>query len=223
MITSENLSELAKALCKAQAAIMGAEKDSKNPHFNSKFSSLASVWDACREPLTQNGLSVVQALGSIDGKVNCTTMLMHESGQFIKADFAMTPQQNTPQAAGSCATYLRRYSLQAMVGVCSDDDDGNQATNIRSAPYATPTASKITTPPIPQPVLVQKTVTDTIKPAAGAAFNRANATQILQLSGYLKVKDRVNLIEEMCHELIGKEFTQTNINAAFAAIIKESK
>ena len=221
MITSENLSELAKALCKAQSAIMGAEKDSKNPHFNSKFSSLASVWDACREPLTANGLSVVQALGSMDGKVNCTTMLMHESGQFIKADFAMTPQQNTPQAAGSCATYLRRYSLQAMVGVCSDDDDGNQATNnIRSAPYAQPTASKITTPPTAQPPVVQKAVADTTNPAIGNAFSRGNSTQLLQLSGYLKGKDRVNLIDVMCGELIGKQFTQTNINAAFAKVNK---
>jgi hypothetical protein len=220
MITSENLSELAKALCKAQAQIMGAEKDSKNPHFNSKFSSLASVWDACREPLTANGLSVVQALGSIDGKVNCTTMLMHESGQFIKADFAMTPQQNTPQAAGSCATYLRRYSLQAMVGVCSDDDDGNQASSSKGLNYASQTPSKIVSSALSQPVLVQKTAADTVKPASGAAFNRANATQILQLTGYLKVKDRVNLIEEMCHELIGKQFTQSNINAAFAIVKK---
>lgn len=220
MITSENLSDLAKALCKAQAAIMGAEKDSKNPHFNSKFSSLASVWDACREPLTANGLSVVQALGSMDGKVNCTTMLMHETGQFIKADFAMAPQQNTPQAAGSCATYLRRYSLQAMVGVCSDDDDGNQATNIRSAPYAQPTATKITTPPIPQPTVVQKAAEDTAEPSLGNAFSRGNSTQLLQLSGYLKVKDRVNLIDVMCMELIGKQFTQTNINAAFSKVGK---
>jgi len=220
MITSENLSELAKALCKAQAAIMGAEKDSKNPHFNSKFSSLASVWDACREPLTANGLSVVQALGSMDGKVNCTTMLMHESGQFIKADFAMAPQQNTPQAAGSCATYLRRYSLQAMVGVCSDDDDGNQATNIRSAPYAQQTATKIISETTSQPPVVQKAVADTTDPATGNAFSRGNSTQLLQLSGYLKVKDKVNLIDVMCGELIGKQFTQTNINAAFAKVNK---
>ena len=220
MITSENLSELAKALCKAQAQILGAEKDSKNPHFNSKFSSLASVWEACREPLTSNGLSVVQALGSTDGKVNCTTMLMHESGQFIKTDFAMTPQQNTPQAAGSCATYLRRYSLQALVGVCSDDDDGNQASNKGTVNYAATPAQKTTTQTIVKPPMVQKAVGDKAATPVSNAFIRGNSTQLLQLNGYLKVKDRVNLIDAMCDNLVGKEFTQTNINAAFALITK---
>ena len=219
MIHTENLDKLAPALAKAQGAIENAKKDSVNPHFKSKYADLASVWDACRKPLTDNGLSVIQSLGNDDGRVSCDTMLLHVSGQWVRSGFSMAPQQNTPQAFGSCATYLRRYSLQAVVGVAPDEDDGNQASN-KGSIYAPQTASKIVTSQVAQPVLVQKALTDTTKPSASNAFGRGNATQLLQLSGYLKVKDRVNMLDAMCDQLAGKEFTQTNINAAFGVVSK---
>jgi hypothetical protein len=145
--TSEQINEIAAALSKAQSKIVGAEKDGRNPHFNAKYSSLASVWEACRGPLTENNLSVTQGLSNDDNRIKCTTMLMHSSGQFIKSELSMTPQQGTPQAAGSCATYLRRYSLQAMVGVAPDDDDGSAA----SAP--SPTIRAATSAPLPSSVV----------------------------------------------------------------------
>jgi hypothetical protein len=39
-----------------------------------------------------------------------------------------TPVKLDPQSIGSCVTYLRRYSLAAIVGVSPEDDDGNAAT-----------------------------------------------------------------------------------------------
>ena len=219
MIHTENLDKLAPALAKAQGAIENAKKDSVNPHFKSKYADLASVWDACRKPLTDNGLSVIQSLGNDDGRVSCDTMLLHVSGQWIRSGFSMTPQQNTPQAFGSCATYLRRYSLQAVVGVAPDEDDGNQASN-KGSIYAPQTASKIVSSPVTRPVVVQKAAENNEKLTVNNAFVRGNATQILQLSGFLKVKDRVNMLDAMCEQLVGKEFTQTNINVAFGVVNK---
>jgi hypothetical protein len=60
MTTSESINEIAAALAKAQSEMGGAVKDSANPFFKSKYADLSSVWDACRGPLTKNGLSVVQ-------------------------------------------------------------------------------------------------------------------------------------------------------------------
>ena len=60
MQTSEQINELAAALAKAQGEITGALKDSANPFFKSKYADLASCWDACRGPLSRNGLSVIQ-------------------------------------------------------------------------------------------------------------------------------------------------------------------
>lgn len=57
-------------------------------------------------------------------------MLLHSSGQYIEYDpIYMKPDKQTPQAIGSAITYSKRYSLSAVFGITSDeDDDGNQAT-----------------------------------------------------------------------------------------------
>jgi len=57
---SEQINELATALAKAQGKITGALKDSANPFYKSRYADLASVWDACRAALSENGLAVVQ-------------------------------------------------------------------------------------------------------------------------------------------------------------------
>lgn len=124
---SEQINEIAAALSKAQAVIAGAVKDSVNPHFKSAYADLASVWEACRKPLTDHGLSVAQTAATEDGRVGVTTLLMHASGQWISDTLVMKPTKDDPQGVGSCITYARRYALAAMVGVAPEDDDGNAA------------------------------------------------------------------------------------------------
>ena len=128
MNKSENINELAAALAKAQGEMRGAVKDSANPFFKSRYADLASVWDACRVPLTKNGLSVVQTnVGDGAEMVAVETILLHSSGQWISSFLSVKPVKNDPQGIGSCITYLRRYSLAAMVGIAPEDDDGNAA------------------------------------------------------------------------------------------------
>ncbi len=129
MIVTERppLKNLAAALCKAQADMEGAKKDTTNPHFNRKYADLASVWSAIREPLTKNGLSVVQLLRSINGGVECETILLHTSGEQISETFAVPATKSDAQGYGSAATYARRYALMALVGVAPEEDDGNAA------------------------------------------------------------------------------------------------
>jgi len=128
MIHSESIAKLAEALSKAQGAIKGAKKDSVNPHFKAAYADLESTWDACREPLSKNGLSVIQFPYSRDGKIGIDTMLLHDSGEWIKGEIEVRMTQDTnPQVAGSIITYLRRYSLQGAVGISPADDDANIA------------------------------------------------------------------------------------------------
>jgi hypothetical protein len=129
MKTSTTIGKLAEALAKAQGQIKGALKDSKNPFFHSTYADLESVWGACREPLSSNGLSVVQGAGevAVEGKVSVETLLTHISGEFISSTFSATPEKQTPQGIGSCITYLRRYGLQSIVGIAPSDDDGEAA------------------------------------------------------------------------------------------------
>jgi hypothetical protein len=85
------------------------------------------VWDAIREPLTKNGLSVVQLLRSMQGGVEVETILLHTSGEQISATFSIPASKADAQGFGSAATYARRYSLMALVGVAPEEDDGNAA------------------------------------------------------------------------------------------------
>lgn len=128
MERSESIAKLAEALAKAQGEIEGAKKGKENPHFRSKYADLDSTWEACRKPLSAHGLSVVQLPFDCDGKIGVETLLMHESGEWIKGNISVKMTQETnPQNAGSILTYLRRYSLQGAVGIAPEDDDGNAA------------------------------------------------------------------------------------------------
>lgn len=141
MNTSEQINELAAALAKAQAAIQPASKDKTNPAFRSRYADLASVWDACRAALAENGLSVVQIpTDAGEGRIGLITTLLHSSGQWISGLLVLPLVKNDPQGAGSALTYARRYALSAMVGVVADeDDDGNSASG-RQAPQQRQTA-----------------------------------------------------------------------------------
>lgn len=125
--TSPAVEALAKALASAQAKIATAAKSAINPHFGKTYADLASVWDAIREPLTSNGLSVVQLPLTDGAKVGVSTTLLHASGQWMRSTLWLTPERPGPQAMGSCLTYGRRYALSAVAGVAPDDDDGNAA------------------------------------------------------------------------------------------------
>jgi hypothetical protein len=85
------------------------------------------VWDACRGPLSENGLAVIQQTESDDSGVFVITTLAHSSGQWMRSRLRLHPKDDTPQGMGSAITYGRRYALASMVGVAQVDDDGNAA------------------------------------------------------------------------------------------------
>tara|TARA_R110000868_G_scaffold62721_1_gene189411 strand:+ start:33 stop:671 length:639 start_codon:yes stop_codon:yes gene_type:complete len=146
METSPSIAALAASLSKAQASIEGAVKGKVNPAFKSKYADLSSVWEACREALTDNGLSVVQSPGPVaDGRMELTTMLLHASGEWMRGTLTIPLGKVDAQAYGSATTYARRYALAAFVGVAPEDDDGNAATAakpeaLRPEPKQAPTA-----------------------------------------------------------------------------------
>lgn len=135
MEMSPTVAELAKALCKTQSIMDTAKKDSTNPHFNSKYADIASCWEACRKPLTDNGLSVSQYPETDGtGKITLTTVLLHNSGEWMRGTLSIVPKDGAnPQVFGSIVTYFRRYGLQSAVGIASDDDDGNAGAGSQGA------------------------------------------------------------------------------------------
>ena len=136
MKTSDQINEICKALSSAQGDMKPAKKDSTNPHFKSKFSSFTSVWESIRQPLTQNGLTVLQDITTSPLEISVTTRLCHLSGQWIEfGPISITVASKNAHAVGSAVSYGKRYSLCAALGVvshdddidCVEDDDGNAA------------------------------------------------------------------------------------------------
>ena len=129
---SEQIGELAKALAAAQSRLAPAVRNSANPALGSTYADLASCIAACREVLPGHGLSWAQVIApSEPGSICVETLLMHESGQWIKSRCTLPCSAakgvNEAQAAGSAITYARRYGLAAIVGLAAEDDDGNAA------------------------------------------------------------------------------------------------
>jgi hypothetical protein len=125
---SETIGELAKALCVVQAQLRPAKMDAENPFFHSKYATLESCWNACRDLLSSNGLAVVQSPGSDgNGRIEVRSTLVHTSGEWMSATVSLRPVKDDPQAAGSAITYGRRYGLCALVGIVTNDDDDANA------------------------------------------------------------------------------------------------
>jgi len=128
MEKSESISKIAPALVKAQSEMSNAVKDSKNPFFKSAYADLNSVREACIPALNANGITVLQPTIYVDGKPFVQTLLLHTSGEYIASvTEIISDKANNAQSHGSGVTYARRYGLQSMCNIGSEDDDGNAA------------------------------------------------------------------------------------------------
>lgn len=128
MTRSDSIAQLAAALAKAQPAIAPAIKDANNPYFKSKYADLGEVWRVVQAAFAPQGLSVIQIPEAAEnGAVTLTTIIMHETGEWIAGTMPVRVQKDDPQGVGSGITYARRYALSAMCGVVAEDDDGEAA------------------------------------------------------------------------------------------------
>lgn len=129
MKTSQSIIKIAPALLEAQKKIGAAKKGSVNPFFHSNYADLGSVMEACKDILNENGILVLQPIGSDENGVYVETVLLHESGEYISDCMRIAPKSETnPQDQGSAISYARRYSLQSMVFIPAEDDDAEKAT-----------------------------------------------------------------------------------------------
>lgn len=138
---SDSISNIATALAKVQAEIKNPLKTSENKGVqgNPKYATLEdTLAEYVRPVLSKHDMSFFQTVKSDEtGKVGVATVLFHKSGEFIEGDYifcdVVIPISNQGkkiltegQATGVCITYLRRYSLNAALGITGDKDtDGS--------------------------------------------------------------------------------------------------
>lgn len=125
---SDNINEIALALSKAQTELEAVEKGEKGYGYN--YASLPATIQASKATLAKNNLAVTQLLGNAaNGNPAVTTILLHNSGQYLKsvvsAPLIEMKGCNSVQNAGAVYSYLRRYSLQGILNMSSEDNDAS--------------------------------------------------------------------------------------------------
>jgi hypothetical protein len=120
------MSEISKAIVKAQKLFGKALKTSNNPHFRSKYADLSNVIEAVIDGLHESNIALIQKTHDVQGGVKVETIFLHETGEEYSAGLLFIPAvKQDAQGYGSALTYARRYSLMSACGVAPEDDDGN--------------------------------------------------------------------------------------------------
>ena len=133
MKQSENINELAAALCKAQEVMPKAKMSGRNLRFENKaagitgaFANLDDVLDAVKGSLSKHGIALTQHAYSHRGEVGVETMLLHSSGQWMRSRFGVPAGKHDAQAYGSIVSYCRRYALSSICGISADEDQDGE-------------------------------------------------------------------------------------------------
>lgn len=111
-------------LAEVKREVGKVSKNSKNPHFKNTYADLNALIDAVEPILLEKGLLMLQPIQN----GNVTTIIIDaENSESVESSIAL-PQLQDPQKLGSAITYFRRYTLQSLLSLQAEDDDGNKAT-----------------------------------------------------------------------------------------------
>ncbi len=145
-----------------QSKIGILSKDTTNEFYKCKYFDINSLIKRLKPLLDEYKIGITQPLEVIDGKNVLATYIvdLEDSGKVLQVSKIALPDINEPQKIGSTITYYRRYSLQTMLFLEAEDDDGNRtraqpvqrANNLVNTQEQPPHyADSFNTPPAPQP------------------------------------------------------------------------
>lgn len=141
---TETVSEMAKALAAAQSEMTDPirAKVMKVPGRPERmYAGLDDLLRCVRPVLSKHGIAISQVMQTMpDGKVFMVSQLRHTSGEVISSCWEMS-WKGSPQDKGSEASYARRYSLEALVGVAATFDDDAESVS-HPEPQATQTRGR---------------------------------------------------------------------------------
>lgn len=116
--------------------------------YSFQFADLDQIDRLVTPVLTKHGLSYMQNLDTIaspDGiLVGAQTILVHKDGERWESSWFRVPARDgSAQGAGGAATYAKRYSLCAALGIVADeDDDASPGATVTSRPAAAPQSAR---------------------------------------------------------------------------------
>ena len=123
-LESTSVLKLLNKIAAIQANIGKLSKDTENDFFKSKYFDINKLVDTLQPFLVASKLILTQP--TINGSVYSIITDL-ETGESIESVLSLPPNETNPQKIGSCITYYRRYTLQSLLALQSEDDDGNKA------------------------------------------------------------------------------------------------
>ena len=110
----------------------------------SKYADLASVYDAIKKPLVDNGFAYFHGMvAGEDGQQYVETLLMHESGGVFKTQIPAINRKGDMMGLGSAITYAKRYGISMVIGLASEEDDDAKDASKKDAPIKNTPISNI--------------------------------------------------------------------------------
>jgi hypothetical protein len=145
MRKSEQTDKIVPELINVQMALEAVPKKGENPHFKNSYVELGDALAEAVPKLNQAGIFLSQTVDN-----NCLlTTLLHTSGQWIESAIPLINKKGDDQGQGGSITYAKRYGLLSILGIPTEDDDGNTA-SIQD--YKKPLSAQTDmTPPKPLP------------------------------------------------------------------------
>lgn len=100
-------------------------KDANNPFYKSKYFDINSLIKQLQPLFQKHRILLLQP---IEESLVYTRIVCVDSGEFVEASMKL-PDLADIQKLGGAVTYLRRYTLSSLLGLQSEDDDGNAASS----------------------------------------------------------------------------------------------
>ena len=123
----EALKSFNKAFTEAQSQIPTIAR-TKKAH-NSMYAPYDKIVQAIRPVLESHGFSFRHNIATIDGAISVTCILAHKDGHSEQTTLEAAPDtsgsKNSIQSRGSTVTYLKRYTLEAVIGIVTSDEDND--------------------------------------------------------------------------------------------------
>ncbi len=134
-VSSKETAQISAALAKAQPEFETPTKrrtakvfsKRTNSTYTYKYADLEDVMKCVRKPLADNELAIVHMTQEFAGQVELVTRLVHASGEYFQSIYPVKASADRPQEMGSAMTYARRYTVSALLGIASEEDDDAQS------------------------------------------------------------------------------------------------
>lgn len=136
MSEEEQALDLRSAFSKAWQSVKQPDLDGENPHFHSKYATLANMQSRIRDACAANGIAYTQSLiVKESGQSEIVSAVVGGAERIELSRYPIALAQN-PQSNGSLMTYIKRQLCGIDWGICGDeDDDGNTASDNGRAPF----------------------------------------------------------------------------------------